>query len=126
VPFVLERFRLDGDPESARNLHKILKRLVLGALERLGALQTVSSGICTDSPNAMILTRKFLSGQRAVEDGAEPGLSIVFAYGCICHALGNAAKDVQKQKHLQDTFEKVTTLSHFFRRNHKSIELFNK
>jgi hypothetical protein len=94
VPFVLERFRLEGDPESARNLHKILKRLVPGALERLGALQTASFGICYDSPNVMILTRKFLSGQRGVEDGADPGLSIVFAYGCICHALANAAKDV--------------------------------
>jgi hypothetical protein len=78
VPLALESFRVDGDPESARKLHKILKRLVFGARERLGALQTVGFGICTDSPNVMILTRKFLSGERAVDDGAEPELSIVF------------------------------------------------
>jgi hypothetical protein len=96
VPFVLHSFRLDGDLGSARNLHKILKRLVFGALQRLGALQTAGFGICTDSPNVMILTRKFLSGERAVDDGAEPELSIVFAYGCICHALENAVKDAQK------------------------------
>jgi hypothetical protein len=41
------------------------------------------------------------------------------------HALANAVKDARKQKHLQDTFE-VTTLSPFFCRNHKAIELFNK
>jgi hypothetical protein len=41
------------------------------------------------------------------------------------HALANAVKDARMQKHLQDTFE-VTTLSPFFCRNHKAIELFNK
>jgi hypothetical protein len=106
VPFVLESFRLDGDPECARNLHNILKRLVFGTLERLGAPQKVGFGICTDSPNVMTLTRKFLSGERAIDDGAEPELSICFAYGRICHALANAVKDAQNQQHIQDTFEK--------------------
>jgi hypothetical protein len=107
-------------------LHKILKRLVLGALDGLGALQTIGLGICTDSRNVMILTRTFLSGERAVDDGAEHELSIVFAYGCIWHALANVVKDTQKQRHLQDTFERVTTLTHFFRRNHKAIEIFKR
>jgi hypothetical protein len=122
VPFVSESFRLDVDPESARNLHKILKRLVLGALERLGAQLTVGFGSCTVSPNVMILTWKCLSGERAVDDGAEPELSIVIGYGCIFHALANAVKDAQKLKHLQDALEKVTTLSHFFSKNDKAIE----
>jgi hypothetical protein len=40
--------------------------------------------------------------------------------------LENVVKDAQKQKHLQDTFEKVATLFHFFRRNSKAIDIFNK
>lgn len=120
LPFVVESFRLHGKKESAANLDKKISSCISSACDKIRHTRK-AFGFCSDSPNVMKATRSLLCGGR---DGGSN--CVVFAYGCLCHALSNLTKDICKEPFVKEIITKTIQIAQLFRNTHVAGDLLSK
>lgn len=125
LPFVFDTLRLDGRKESAASLESVLSRHSLAIADQVfsnrNKVGPALLGFCSNCPNVLRATRELLSWKLEGGSGV-----LVFAFGCVRHALANCVKDICKESMVSDTFTKAVKIVQLFRHTHVSIDMLRK